>query len=806
MHPEHSPQHELEIPPLKRAPGTRPLQPWTWAIPLVAGFCWLSNAHGQQSTSPQPAVFPGLLADSAIGSAAAGRVLLEELHCTACHASSLPEFLPRRPAPDLTEVAGRVSEEYLQRFIANPAQTHPGARMPGLLGGAGADREETAKALGQFLVSRASSPFVEEPAEQKQFEQGKDLFHRVGCVACHGPRDSEFATGATPSARNGSILLAHVAEKYSTDSLAKFLFQPRHARPDGRMPDMGLSRTEARQLAHFLIGARDRKASAQAAGQANAAALKTGEEQYKALGCAACHEPQNVLHEMALPLKDLDPRGGCLSATDEQSPRYVLDATQREALRDAIALEAKGSFPDLTDRERIQLTLATFNCTVCHERDGAGGVPQDLSAYFKTDEPNLGDHARIPPRLTLAGTKLQPEWMRKVLFDGAAVRPYMHTRMPQFGEQNLGSLADLFATVDGTLAFERASYEGEQANGARDGARQLLGDKGLACIVCHDFNGIPSPSMRGLDLIDTCDRLQPGWFSAFLIDPQAYRPGILMPEAWSGGIAAHTTILGGNTDAQIQALWFFLLEGRTARTPDGLRPQPSLLEVTDSTRTYRGRSDIAGFRGIAVGFPGGVNYAFNANNGTLSGLWRGKFVHARWDGQGAGDFRPAERSIQLAQDVAFYRLANPTDPWPLRPVIGDENKTNPDPQYPRNRGYGFRGYSLDELEVPTLRYSSGAVKIEDRCFAEPSESRPRLQRDLRFTALQADTLWFRALEGEFETLSPREYQLGKLVLRIPDVPVLVRQTTEAQPTQELLLELTLPAGETLWSIEYEILP
>jgi hypothetical protein len=228
--------------------------------------------------------------------------------------------------------------------------------------------------------------------------------------------------------------------------------------------------------------------------------------------------------------------------------------------------------------------------------------------------------------------------------------------------------------------------------------------------------------------------------------------------------------------------------------------------VNDRARTYRGRSGIAGFRGIAVGFPGGVNYAFNANNGTLSGLWRGNFINARWDGQGAGDFRPAERSIQLAQDVAFFRLANPADPWPLRPVIAEEDKTNPDPQYPRNRGYRFRGYSLDELEIPTFRYSSGAVTIEDRSFGEASEERTLLQRNFRFAASRPETLWFRALEGEFEAISSREYQLGKLVLRIPDVPILVRQTTEAEPKQELLLELTLPAGESQWSIEYEILP
>lgn len=792
---------------MKLPPSTRSLHPRKSVLPIIAGLSLLSGAQAQESVSPIAPTFPGLNADPALSSAARGQILLDELHCTACHASELPEFLPRRPAPNLTEVGARVSEEYLERYIATPHTTHPGTRMPDLLGASTAKRTETATAIAQFLVSRGSSPLVSEPGNEEKFEHGKDLFHRVGCVACHGPRDTKFEPESVPTPQTGSIPLAHVSAKYNTASLAHFLFQPRHARPDGRMPDMGLSRIEASQLAHFLIGARPQSASAEGARQPSASEIARGEQQYTTLGCAACHEPERISRKAAAPLKELNASNGCLSKTHQDSPRYVLSADQREALRAAIALEAQEIQATVSDKERIQLTLAAFNCTACHERDGAGGVRQELDSYFGTDEPNLGDHARIPPRLTRAGTKLQPEWMRKVLFDGAAIRPYMHTRMPQFGQENLGPLAELFANVDGVLPFEGKPLKGDPAREARDGARELLGDKGLACIVCHDFNGIPSPSMRGLDLIDTCDRLQPGWFSAFLIDPQAHRPGILMPESWAGGIAAHTTILKGDTDAQIQALWYYLLEGRTARSPDGLRPKPSLLEVTDRTLTYRGRSGIAGFRGIAVGFPGGVNYAFNANNGTLSGLWNGKFIHVRWDGQGAGDFRPAERSIQLAQDVAFSQLDGPDAPWPLRPVIGKEDKTNPDPQYPRNRGYRFRGYSLDELEIPTFRYSMGAVQIQDRCVADSSASRMLLQRDLQFTASQAETVWFRALEGEFETVSAREFKLGKLVLRIPGgATTLIRKTTETEPQQELLLELTLPVGETQLSIEYELLP
>ena len=74
--------------------------------------------------------------------------------------------------------------------------------------------------------------------------------------------------------------------------------------------------------------------------------------------------------------------------------------------------------------------------------------------HFGTDEEGLGNPGRIPPTLDGVGAKLRPEWLRKVLFDGAAVRPYMHTRMPQFGEANLRHLPGLFEKVDSFSVVE----------------------------------------------------------------------------------------------------------------------------------------------------------------------------------------------------------------------------------------------------------------------------------------------------------------------------------------------------------------
>mgnify|MGYP004237773325 FL=1 len=242
----------------------------------------------------------------------------------------------------------------------------------------------------------------------------------------------------------------------------------------------------------------------------------------------------------------------------------------------------------------------------------------------------------------------------------------------------------------------------------------------------------------------------------------------------------------------------------------------SRLVVGETTRTYRGRSSIAGFRGIAVGFPGGLNYAFDANNGTLSGLWSGDFVSARWDGQGAGGFNPASRPIQLARDLSIFTLGDHKKPWPLKPFMDDENPVNPDPQYPRNLGYRFRGYYLDEEKVPTFMYSMQEIYIEDRSVAILDGERPVLRRTLTFTIPRrrypnSRTVYFRALTGKIEVVSA--YRAKWLVFKTEEVQVsatehfasITRTFGDEEPQEEVLLILELPGGTSTFRVDYELL-
>ncbi|MBL8829183.1 MAG: hypothetical protein JNM18_19525 [Planctomycetaceae bacterium] len=766
---------------------------------------------------------PALPGDHPLTAAQAGDVLLAELRCAACHQNASRGSLPEKAAPDLSAVGARVAPTYLRRFLASPATVHPGTTMPDVLTTRSADeRERIATALTHFLVAQSPTPFAGAGSAASDQQPGQTLYHTIGCVACHGPRatarttpvakrndvedeDEDPLLKAKRAIKPIAIPLGHLPAKYSVKSLSEFLFQPLKVRSGGRMPDLKLTPVEAQSLANYLLTG---QTAIEPALVPDPALVQQGREFYRELNCAACHPLSGMQAAPRIAaVRGAELTQGCWSPTHERGPRYQLEATQTQALTAALQAESQ---PD-TDSIALAKTLTAFRCVACHVRDDYGGVPEAYDPFFLGIEPKLGDDGRIPPPLTLLGAKLQPAWLHKVLFDGESVRHYVSTRMPQYGVNNLAALPALVARLD-TLpdqplnlptAEGRSESERNREKLVRAAGRELLGDKGLNCVACHTFNGKAAPGSPGIDLVTTPQRLQPAWYNRYLRNPGAFRPRTVMPSAWSNGIAAHKTILGGNTDEQIAAIWYYASLGTSAADPAGIRAVSTKLIVDQRPLTHRGRSRVAGFRGIAVGFPEHLNYAFNAETGTLSAIWQGDFLNVNWSGQGSGDFQPASDPITLAQDVSFVSLSDASAPWPLLPVMTKEARTNPNPLYPKNVGYQFGGYALDETFVPTFLYRSGSIAIQDRSVAVKQGDHPRLKRVLTFNAPAAQSVWFRALTGNIHRESERVFRINRLRVTIPSVETKLRPTTSDSQPSELLLHLQLPAGPTTFELEYE---
>ena len=182
--------------------------------------------------------------------------------------------------------------------------------------------------------------------------------------------------------------------------------------------------------------------------------------------------------------------------------------------------------------------MRLLNCTACHTRKDLGGPDAERDKFFLTIGNDLGDEGRLPPLLTGVGAKLTESALHKVLRGDDAVRPYMTTRMPDFGEAHAKFLVKHLGTADARTNVKPTPREGSENNVGRNRyGRELMGVKGLNCITCHQLSGHKSLGIQAMDLSHSPNRLRPEWFRDYLINPAAFRPGTRMPSFWPGGRA-----------------------------------------------------------------------------------------------------------------------------------------------------------------------------------------------------------------------------------------------------------------------------
>jgi mono/diheme cytochrome c family protein len=506
---------------------------------------------------------------------------------------------------------------------------------------------------------------------------------------------------------------------------------------------------------------------------------------YAELNCATCHENKPPAKPLAA-LSAVDPARGCLAEKPASpSPDCRLPSGDAQAIRAALAELHRGDVPPPSPQQRLAHALLSMRCTACHARDGVGGAAADRDPRFTSAGEDLGDEGRLPPRLDGVGDKLRREAIAAVL-KGAAVRPYLNTRMPQFGEANVGHLPDLFAALDRKPVPVNPSPDPPDAR--RDVGRSLVGTDGLSCIACHTFNRQPAQAMQVVDLTTAGERLNEDWFRQFLVDPNRFHPGTRMPSFWPEGRSPLPKLLGGNTDRQHAAVWAYLADGPRAKFPQGLSRQNVELVVGGEAVVYRGKLWEAGYRGIATGFPGGLNAAFDAEEGRLALLWRGRFLNAgpHWGGQGMGQIRPLGADVVVfPRGPALAVLADANAPWPAAP--------------PRELGLRFGGYQLDPQKRPTLTYSLGGKRIED--FTVPLEGdAPVLRRTIAVIDSPADKLYMRIAAGKLAPAGAGAWRMNDAVtitVRGGGTPVV----RGAGDRQELIVPI--PADEKARRVEVD---
>ncbi|MEQ8791749.1 MAG: c-type cytochrome [Pirellulaceae bacterium] len=734
--------------------------------------------RGDDTAAPFVAGFDRFARHGDITPRVAGELLLTELNCTACHTTDDKRLAPKL-GPKLGGVGNRLERDWLREFLSSPHSVKPGTTMPDVLQQLPAkQRDSAARALAAFLATQQTAfpvvrgtgrvPVPHEFWNRGDVEQGRRLYHQVGCVACHEP-DGEFEAGPRAASQLDKLLeqldpeelaemgLAAAARpvnsvphgdlpaKYTHRALTFFLLDPAATRAGGRMPSLKLMPVEAANITAYLL--RDKKRSTPPSDDSpvlDAALVETGRRLFSELKCSACHTADGVEKPQgAKPLSTLnaDADNSCLDATSGEAPlpHFSLDHPQRSSLREAIGALSEASAATPTTGGQLELQLLQLNCYGCHERDGRGGVGRRRGAYFETiDHIDLGDEGRLPPPLGGVGRKLKTAWIKKVLAGTGDVRPHMRARMPLFPAASVSSLPALLAKTDVPAKASEAELFGAPSDaGSLAEAGRVLLDTG--CVQCHPTRGDSLPSVVGIDLAGIPGRVHPQWFHDFLLNPAALKPRTRMPTFFPNGKSANPDVLHGDVEQQIAAIWTYIKEIEKHPLPEKLelaRSQNFELVPDDRPILLRTFMEQAGRHAIAVGFPAKTHFAFDAEQVRPAVAWRGRFLdaHGTWFVRAAPPAKPlGDRPVSFPSGGPLAMLEDARQPWPE--TSGEE------------AGYRFLGYRLDRGGVPTFLYRAGGFHVEERLQAIADGG---LRRKLHIKAPMAvdrPQLWLRLNAG-----------------------------------------------------------
>src|SRR6185437_5567478 len=142
-----------------------------------------------QGAAPVVAGYSRLKDEAKADLQAQGEVLLGELNCLSCHAAPNQKRILTRGAPDLSQAGKRMTPQFIEDYLMHLHQTKPGTAMPDLFHSSDAGAKQGAiEFLTNYLVS-LGGPIAPSKMQGNQsiVEEGRKLFHSVGCVACHAP-------------------------------------------------------------------------------------------------------------------------------------------------------------------------------------------------------------------------------------------------------------------------------------------------------------------------------------------------------------------------------------------------------------------------------------------------------------------------------------------------------------------------------------------------------------------------------------------------------------------------------------------
>lgn len=483
-------------------------------VRALSAFIWQSGIQGKLPAQPP-------------GNAARGKELFETRGCMACHSiGEGDQQVGGTFAANLSRVGEKANYDYLVRWIHNPrertlpycplekreltAQDYTKHGLPFVFdldhSTCPNDGEELrvqqmtvmpslrltweeARDIASFLMTErrqdpatyAKADFMEDP---QLAERGKAFVRHYGCAGCH-----EIA-GFEEEGRIGTELTTEGSKPIERLDFALLTHQ---AEREGWYTHRGFFERKLAQPEVFDEG-------------------KIFE---------------NEMAQLRMPKPNLKPEEitalttFLLGSVDPQFPKqyFYLPTDQRKDIQAGWWLVTK------------------YNCMGCHQiRIGQSSVLMTLPRYQDPDW-----KAQLPPSLTSAGARLNPEWMARFLANPSlsetdqnrnSVRTYLQARMPTFNlsEEEIRILVRFFQALSSQAQPYIPPKLAPLTDRERTMARQLFTHPAAPCLKCHATgNPIHDRTATAPNFLLAKERLKPDWTVRWIVDPARISPGTAMP-------------------------------------------------------------------------------------------------------------------------------------------------------------------------------------------------------------------------------------------------------------------------------------
>ncbi len=410
----------------------------------------------------------------------------------------------KRPknGPTLKNVIHKANKEWLKKWISNPPEMVPNARMPRLM-----LNDDEIEAILAYLTSIADNelpkqewdPYLskhEDEMSDEEYEKmdvlvsgGKAVWGRARCNLCHPVKGAGGAVGVGPD-------LGTIAEKINRDWLYLWIKEPKSYFHDTQMARYRLNDKELRLLIEYIMRDWDfipeEEEDEEEEEEVERENEKTSEHE-----ASENAEVEEITKSSIIPEGSLAEKGKRII---ELSRCFICH--EIEGVSDLLTIAERDDKP----AEGFEGLLNDIKCMTCHNIQGKGGT--------------------FAPELTHEGSKLKESWIRDFLQTPDIIRPLLK-QMPKFNltaeeaETAMKFIEEYFVSDEIPLAKFADVEPTEEEIGK---GKELYDAKG--CRSCHTMaeGGVVGPTLKRVG-----DRLENGYIFTHLKDPYREMPDAVEP-------------------------------------------------------------------------------------------------------------------------------------------------------------------------------------------------------------------------------------------------------------------------------------